>query len=203
MLSARSIFVIFMKIIFHPVIIISLFGPIIIHINLSVFRDSINLSKDTTEIVAGLTGLKKAMSDVWVFALIDFSIQLYTTLLSWILLLIDAVLLIILLVKHSNDKKWQTNKLIHILGESKFSMALAVLIVILFIGGCVLFFSGHLSDIKTITYYLPEGSLIKGGMRIPPFSGFLTWFRGTILICGILMVCWKQYIFPKIIHVQT
>jgi len=189
----RNTLIFFLRILFHPVVLISLLGPLILSINLMALRDALNFPYGSMEVTGNFLELKKILNDMWSYALIDFNIQLYTSMLAWIVFYAEVVGLSIALLKRHNVIRITTQ-----IKKSTLSLLLTIGIVLLFFGGLMFLISGSLSSPEVVKLYLPDGLHISGGIRFPSLESSITWFRGVILLFGILLSVWEQYVMLKI-----
>lgn len=189
----RNTLISFLRTLFHPVVLISLLGPLILSINLMALRDALNFPYGSVEVTGNFLELKKILNDIWSYALIDFNIQLYTLMLAWIVFYAEVVGLSIALLKRHHVTRITTQ-----IKKSTLSLLLTIGIVLLFFGGLVFLMSGSLSSPEVVKLYLPDGLHISGGIRFPSLESSITWFRGVILLFGILLSVWEQYVMPKI-----
>ena len=189
----RNTLISFLRTLFHPVVLISLLGPLILSINLMALRDALNFPYGSVEVTGNFLELKKILNDIWSYALIDFNIQLYTSMLAWIVFYAEVVGLSIALLKLHPVTRITTQ-----IKKSTLSLLLTIGIVLLFFGGLVFLMSGSLSSPEVVKLYLPDGLHISGGIRFPSLESSITWFRGVILLFGILLSVWEQYVMPKV-----
>ncbi|MGI8504284.1 MAG: hypothetical protein ACR2LR_24575 [Hassallia sp.] len=181
------------KTLFHPVVLISLFGPLILSVNLLSLRYTLGFLYGADGVSGEFSELKTVLNDIWAYALIDFNVQLYTLMLAWIIFYVEVCGLSIKLMR-----RYTVARLKDVINGSTPSLILAAGITLLFFGGVLVFFSGSLSSPDTVRLYLPDGLNISGGIRVPPFESGITWFRGLILICGVLLSLWEQRVLPTI-----
>lgn len=189
----RNILMSFLRTLFHPVVLISLLGPLILSTNLMALRDALNFPYGSVEVTGSFLELKKVLNDIWSYALIDFNIQLYTSMLAWIVFYVEVVGLSISLLKRYHFTCITTQ-----IKKSTLSLLLSIGIVALFFGGVLFLMSGSLSSPEVVKLYLPDGLHISGGIRFPSLESSITWFRGVILLFGVLLSIWEQYVMPKV-----
>ncbi len=190
---AQSILSTIIKALFHPVVLISLFAPIILSVNLVALRDALQFQYGVTEVTGNYPELKSILIDVWAYALIDFNIQLYTLMLAWFIFYIEVFGLAFALIK-----KYTLTGIGHIINNSTYSLFLALLFVVMFFAGVAIFFSGWLAGPETVKLYLPDGPNISGGIRMPPVESFISWFRLVIIISGMTLAIWEQKVLPNL-----
>ncbi|MCG8092942.1 MAG: hypothetical protein JAZ17_04810 [Candidatus Thiodiazotropha endolucinida] len=194
----QSFFGSFLKTLFHPVVLISLFGPLILSVNLLSLRDALGFPYGQMGVTGDFLELKTVLNDAWAYALIDFNIQLYTLMLAWLVFYIEVFGLSLKLMR-----RYTVSRLKDVINDSTKSLVLATGIVLLFFGGIVVFFSGSLSGPDVVELYLPNGLNISGGIRIPPEESAISWFRLLILIFGIMLSLWEQRTLPKIMETPS
>lgn len=182
-----------LKALFHPVVLISLFGPLLLSVNLLSLRDALGFHYGATGVSGDFAELKEVLSNTWAYALIDFNVQLYTLMLAWIIFYVEVFGIGLKVMRRHT-----VTRVAKVINESTISLLLAVGIVLLFFSGVLVFFSGTLSGPGTVSHYLPNGLHISGGIRIPPFDSHITWFRGLILFFGVFLSLWEQKVLPKI-----
>lgn len=182
-----------LKTLFHPVVLISLFGPLILSVNLISLRDSLGFPYGQMGVTGDYQELKTALNDIWAYALIDFNIQLYTLMLAWLVFYIEVFGLSLNLMR-----RYTVSRIKDVIYGSTKSLMLATGIVLLFFGGVIVFFSGSLSGPDVVKLYLPNELNISGGIRIPPVESAISWFRLLILIFGIMLSLWEQRVLPEI-----
>ena len=194
----RSVLWSLLKALFHPVVLISLFAPLILSLNLIALRDMLGFPYGVAEVSGEYAGLKEALSNIWAYALIDFNVQLYTLMLAWIIFYVEVLGIGIKLTQRHT-----VPRVTNVIKSSTISLIFAICIVVLFFIGLAVFLSGALSGPNTVSLYLPNGLHISGGIRVPPFESSITWFRGLIVLCGFTLSWWEQSVLPRIMELPS
>lgn len=165
-------------------IIISFLGPIVLNSSLTRLHSLLNFNKE-----AKYAKLKELMNDnTWVYAVIDYNTQLHVTLIAWVALFFNVIILCVAyLYSH------YFNELISTVENSIPLFVFVVCLILLFIAGIYLFLMNHFSTPKLIALYKPETLPINNN-KFPPFKSIITWLRGAIIACGAFLIILKQYV---------
>ncbi len=161
-------------VLFHPVLLISFFGPLVVGLNLRLVQlyDS---------------PLKKLLEDKWVFALIDFHLQFYTLILAYLFFWIEVFARAFWFIQ----KTPHVPTAIQALRDSAPAMLITTLVVLNLFGGAYALFSGQLASPETIELYLPSDAHRLGEIEIPPLESPITWFRALLVASGVVLGLWE------------
>lgn len=155
-----------------PVIFVTFFAPWVIQQALLIVRDQMRLGI----VEAQLKGFQEMLIDPASYALVDFSVQLYTAFLGWIFLCFKlASSYAHVFSEKSEHANGDTNR------AETFGALLLFLVLIL---GVLTFVFGVYWNIDVLQLYLEED--ITQGIGLPPPQSPVTWARAGIFILGVV-----------------
>lgn len=158
-----------LKLIAHPVVIITTLGPFVIVTCVNYLLVFLNW-KDSTSAIA--MNLSKTLMDPWTFAFGDYIIQLYTLVLAAVLFYIDYIKQLgVIIVRDFTIAK-----------NSNVIALVSLLVILLPIISIVALTAGWMASPAIVSAYLPGDGQMWGQPRWPPLGSPITW--GRIIFAG-------------------
>jgi hypothetical protein len=159
-----------------PSTIIAIAGPVILAVN----RDHLAVASGNTQRLAAL------LSDVWVYALIEWNVQIYTLTLAWVFLQFEALMWLFICLRGAltSANSQDLHGLLHHLSISQLILVVVLITQLLF----TLFYfllSGALATPEILELYVPPGGSVPGKIHPPPYTSIITWARVLVVILGI------------------
>lgn len=163
-----------------PVMLVSLFGPMIQRINLVLIEQRINF--DTGK---NFVDLKNLLDNLTTHGLLSYNTQIFVLLLAWILVYTEAARIVFPRV--FSEKR----------DNSNLTWLLLVILAIMFFLGLVAFLSGFFASPSLIKLYEPVNLSVVGDLTFPPFSSRITICRGILILYSLFFSYWQMKVLPK------
>ncbi|MFK0207180.1 hypothetical protein [Agrobacterium sp. NPDC090283] len=161
----------------QPTSLVSLFGPALLHVNLSLLRGNMALAgRSDPQLVASL-------SNPWTIAMSEWEVQFYTFILALFVCLAQAFQLWFAFHR-SNPTRHRIKSV-----KNDFVVMAATLAIIATLGlGLAAGFFGIAAREEVIALYLPPSHDLRASeFALPSLYSPITWGRGMTFICGILV----------------
>lgn len=181
-------------ILINPIFWIAFLGPRILSMNLKFLRGRLGINYKDDQSPPELRDLHNVINkNTWVYAWNDFNTQLFVTIMSFFFVFIETFKIVIdLCMKHGIDRT------INKMGESDLTLSLFILFIVIVILSLWIVFSDKLISVEILKKYLPQDNIITGEDKSPPWTT-LTYYRGTLLIFGLLFSLWQAFVLKNIV----
>lgn len=190
----RIILKIIYSILSNPVFWIAFLGPRIISMNLKFLRGRLGINYNDEHSPEELKDLHRVINkNTWVYAWNDFNTQLFVTIMSFFFVFIEPLKVVIVACS-----KYGTQLTLEKFVDSNFTLLLLILLIALFLLSLWMFFGDKLISIDILKKYKPVGGTITGEDKNPPWTS-LTYYRGGLLIFGLLFSLWQAFELSGII----
>ena len=174
---------------FNPVVIISLFGPLIQYVNIILLRYRLSLQLEEP-----LSELYELIDNIWVQALLSFNTQLFVLLLAWVFIFVEFARVVSPLIR-----KYNLEEIRVLVNGSTISYVMGLAILLFLFAGIFSFLNGTFASPNSIPLYLPKDKALIGRLTLPPFNSSVTIARGLIILQGVFFSYWERRILPELV----
>lgn len=190
--ATRRLLLTGLSIVLTPVMLISIFGPLINRINTLYLEHRLNQVPSVD-----YAALKSVLENEWSFALFSYNTQMFTLLLAYCFIFIEfGRIFLPVFRKHRGEK------LSELISQSTTTVIVISTMVLMILVGGYTFLSGMFSSPKIVALYL-QGDLFSETIKFPPIESPITIARGIIVLQGLLLYYWDKRSLPSIFHNNT
>lgn len=181
----------------NPMFWITFLGPMITSNNLKILRGKLGLDYNIDDISGTPEELKDLHNVInknqWVYAWNDFNTQLFVTIISFILVLTESLRITI-----SMFYQCGTVKTLTAFTNSPETLSLLLCLFGLIVYSIYIFIGGEIISVEILKKYFPKDGKITGENKYPPKT-LLTYYRGSLILYGLLFSLWQSFVLSNII----
>ncbi len=182
----------------NPITLISLFAPVIV-LKIGLFKLNATLKLDSyknSETYSQLSAL--ATDNTWVDALLDLNIQYVVLIVTFLIILIQAISSIIKIVENHTIKDISRK-----LGEHSGVLTYCLISIGIIIGGLFVFSSGNTMSPEKINLYRENSQRYTSSVHPPPLTSIIFVSRVILTIYGVYLTFFIKNVLPKALNATS